>query len=107
MDSNKIKTYINFAKRSRSIVYGVDDILKSRNIQFICISENLAESSKNKLNKFILEKNIDYINLKFELFYSLLNNDAIKVFGITDKNLAKAIKLNFTNGSVSNGGNLE
>ncbi|MBQ8424975.1 MAG: hypothetical protein IJX17_03015 [Clostridia bacterium] len=106
MVSNKIKTYISFAIKSRNIVYGVDDILKSKQVYIIFKSNNLAENSKNKLEKFILDKDLFIINLTDNDIFDVLQKNAIKVFAITDKNLADAIKKNFTN-NVSNGGNLE
>lgn len=106
MDSSKIKTYINFAKRSRNIIYGLDDILKSKNIHLVCISNSLGENSTNKIEKFVLENNIFKIILDNNVFNDLLQSTSIKIFAITDINLANAIKMNFTNG-VSNGGNLE
>jgi ribosomal protein L7Ae-like RNA K-turn-binding protein len=106
LDSNKIKTYINFAKKSRNIIYGLDDIIKSTKVKLVIVSSDLAEKSGNKINKFVLENNIFKIDLEQNEFYELLQVDAVKVFAITDINLAKAIKMNFTN-TVSNGGNLE
>lgn len=96
---NKIITYINFAKKSKSIIFGVDDIIKSNKVELVFISEELAESSKNKVQKFIKTKNITEYLLDKDNFFELIQNTSIKVFGITDKNLANAIKKNFTNKS--------
>lgn len=106
MVSDKIKSYIGFARKSRNVIYGVDDILKSKQVQIIFYVNNLAINSKNKLDNFTLNKNILKICLSSDEIFELLQNNNIKVFAITDKNLANAIKMNFTN-DVSNGGNLE
>ena len=96
---NKIITYINFAKKSKSIVYGVDDILKSKKIELVFISEELAESGRKKVQKYTASNNIKEFLLDKNRFFELTQNPSIKVFGITDKNLANAIKLNLTNKS--------
>ena len=96
---NKVITYINFAKKSKNIIYGVDDIIKSRKIELIFISEELAESGRKKVQKFTATNNIKEFLLDKNRFFELIQNSSIKVFGITDKNLANAIKLNFTNKS--------
>ena len=106
MEIIKIKTYINFARRSRNIVFGVDDILKSKKIQLVIYPDSLASSSKVKLKTFTKTHNIFNKELLCDELYELLQNDSVKAVGVTDKNLANAIRLIFTN-DVSNGGNLE
>lgn len=106
MEINKIKTYLNFAIRSRNIAFGVDDILKSRNIEVVIFSDLLAETSRNKLNNFATKKQICILQVSGDEMKELLQNESVKAVGVTDKNLAKAIRMNFTN-IVSNGGNLE
>ena len=106
LELSKIKTYINFAKRSNNIIYGVDDILKSKHLYLVLISNDLSESSKNKLQKYIESKKITYFFLTNTQISEFCNNDSVKVFAITDKNLANAIKVNLLT-DVSDGGNLE
>ena len=106
MDLNKVKTYINFAKKSKSIVFGVDDIVKSSRVKIIVLSDSLADNSKQKIDKISQTKNTYKVELDKNLFFELMQNDSIKIFAITDANLAKAIKLNLLT-EVSNGGNLE
>ena len=106
MELNKVKSYINFAKRSKSIVFGVDDIIKSNKIKIIVLSGGLADNSKQKIDKISQTKNILKVELDKNLFFELIQNDSIKIFAITDASLAKAIKLNLLT-EVSNGGNLE
>ena len=61
------------------------------------MSSELAESSKNKVQKFTAIHSISEYLLEKNQFFEIIQNDSIKVFGITDKNLANAIKLNLTN----------
>lgn len=106
MELNKIKTYINFAIRSGAIIYGVDDIVKSKLVKLIVVSDTLSENSKQKLEKYIINKKVEKLEIKKEIFNELLQNESIKIFAITDANLAKAVNVNLL-AIVSNGGNLE
>lgn len=106
MEQNKIKTYINFAKRSRTLIFGVDDIIKSKKVEIVLYSDLLAESSKKKLINFSKSNNVFEKEIENKIMNELLQNESVKAVGVTDKNLANAIRMNFTN-DVSNGGNLE
>ena len=106
MEQNKIKTYINFAKRSRTLIFGVDDIIKSKKVEIVLYSDLLAESSKKKLINFSKSNNVFEKEIENKTMNELLQNESVKAVGVTDKNLANAIIMNFTN-DVSNGGNLE
>ena len=72
----------------------------------VLISNDLAESSKNKLQKYITNNKITYIFLTNTQIFEFCNNNSVKAFAITDKNLANAIKVNLLT-DVSDGGNLE
>lgn len=88
---SKIKAYIGFAQKSRSLIFGVDDILKSKKSRLILLSDNLAESSRAKLENYAKQKNIIIKVLKADDFYSLFSNESIKAVAITNENLADAI----------------
>ena len=106
MELNKIKTYINFAIRSGAIIYGVDDIVKSKLVKLIVVSDTLSENSKQKLEKYIINKKVEKLEIKKEIFNELLQNESIKIFAITDANLAKAVNVNLL-AIVRNGRYLE
>lgn len=107
MELNKVKTYINFAKKSNNILYGIDDIFKSKKCYLILISDELSLSSKNKLQIYIEKYKIIYKTLSNSQFFEICGKDAVKVLAITDKNLANAIKDILLTIDVSDGGNLE
>lgn len=92
---SKIKSYIGFAKKNRTICYGVDDIIKLRNAKVIIVSDSLGESSLKKITNFASSKNCEMFTLKSEEFITL-ENESIKAIAITDKGLADAIKNNLT-----------
>ena len=48
-DKEKVKTYVGFAIKSRKIKFGVDDILKLKNVDIIIVSDALAESGMKKI----------------------------------------------------------
>lgn len=90
MQIAKIKAYIGFAIKSRSIVYGVDNI-ENKSPYLIVYTSALA-TSENRLLVVAQRKGSDIIKLDEEKYRSIIDNEKIKAFAILDKNLAKAIK---------------
>lgn len=90
---NKIKTYVGFAIRNRSIIYGVDSI-KEAEPEIIFYSEELMKNSENKLLEFAKNKKCFICKLSKEEITEILSNLNIKAFAIKNKELAKAIKDN-------------
>ena len=93
----KIKTYIGFAIKSRKIKFGVDDILKLKNVNLIMVSESLSDSGMKKLEGFAERKSIELVKFSENDFLELIQNVNIKAFAILDENMAVAIKKNLTN----------
>ena len=92
MELAKIKTYVNFAKKSNKIIYGVDDITKSKNVYMVFVSSDLSASSKNKLQNYTKKYEIfDYYLTNSQIF-EICEIQSVKAFALTDKNLANAIK---------------
>ena len=87
----KILTYVGFAIKSNKKIFGLDDLLKTKKkIGVILYSSSLEPNSYTKLDKFSNINNIKAIKVDPDLFVSL-NISGVKVLGITDPNLAKAI----------------
>ena len=97
INTNKVKTYVGFAVKSRKIRYGVDDILKLKNADLIMVSDSLAESGMKKLEAFANRKSLSLIKLSEEDFVEVVQNISIKALAVLDINLADAIKKNLTN----------
>ena len=89
---NKIKTYVGFAIKSKQIKFGIDEILKNKFLDLILVSSELAESSKSKLENFASKTNSKLIELEQDQIDFVLNKTNVKVFAITNKGLADAIK---------------
>lgn len=82
---DKINSYVGFAIKSNAIVYGADNIVKSKNIHLILASEELSDNTMSKLKN----TNIKIFSLPSEK-YSSLNLKGL-VVGIKDRSLASAI----------------
>lgn len=90
MNINKIKAYIGFATKSKSICFGVDSI-KEKQVKVIFFSESLSESSSLSLVKVAKKCDCKYFKISDEEMLSLMNTDKIKAFAILNSNLATAI----------------
>ena len=95
MDNKKIKAYVGFAKKSRKIVYGTDDIIKTKNCKIILISDELSDGSVKKIENFIKNNNINILEFDSKSYLEIIDNISIKAVAITDENLAIAIKKEF------------
>ena len=89
---NKIQSYLGFAKKSRAIVFGLDNLEKfNKSVYLVLYVKQLSENSLNKLNKLVNEKNWKMGELENQTIDELLFVDNCKVIGITNDNLANAI----------------
>lgn len=97
MELNKVKSYIGFAIKSKSIVIGTDLILKSKNVALILCESELSSSSYNTLETYANQRKIQIFKLKNEDFFEICPKNGVKVLGVTNKSLADAIINNLTN----------
>lgn len=81
---NKVNSYIGFAKKSGSILFGENSVLNN-NSKLIVYSSAVSKNFVSKISK----TNINKICLSSETFLQL-NIDS-KVFAITNAELSKAI----------------
>jgi hypothetical protein len=88
MINKLVQTYINFAIKSGKIIYGADDIIKSKkNRGIILYKETISEKS---LNVIKAKKDVEMIIATEEL-ESIPALAGAKVVFIIDENLSKAI----------------
>ena len=97
INTDKVKTYLGFAVKSRKIKYGVDDIIKLKIASLVLVSDALAESGLGKVKAYALKKSIACIVIDAEKFNDIIQNPNIKAAAILDDNLAVAIKKNLAN----------
>ena len=91
---NKIQSYLGFAKKSGSIIYGLDNLEKYRKCVYLVLySDQLSENSYNKLKRLVNERKWRMGALKGKTLDDLLMVNNCKVVGLTNESLAKAIVL--------------
>ena len=88
---NKIISYLGFAQKSNNCIMGQTALKKNKKQLFLVIvcstaSDNLKNLAQNLANKHGCE----YLCLKYEL-NNLINFQDIKILGLTEENLSKAI----------------
>lgn len=92
MNKQKINTFINFAVRARKVIFGVDKIKTSKIIPLVIIyDEALSDNSKKQIDKYSLENNVQLFKVEKDYLNNLLKRNNVKVIGIVDESLAKAI----------------
>lgn len=87
---NKIKTYLGFAQKSNNCITGQTALKRTTKQLYLILvcdsaSDNLKDLAKNLANKH----NCKYLVLAN--LASLLNHADIKIAGLTEENLSKAI----------------
>lgn len=90
MNIEKVKTYVGFAIRSGTIVYGVDTIVKKR-VDLIVYGDELAAGSKAKLVSLSQEINCPIKEIQQGEVDFIIGGEGVKAFAIKNNNLAKAI----------------
>ena len=94
MLNNKLVSLIQFAKKSRSIVYkqSLASLVAKNKIYLIILAKDIAPSSLNDVKKIC--KNVELLYLEDKLVLGeLLSKNEVSVFGISNINIAKQIKL--------------
>ncbi len=90
---NKVSTYLGFAQKSNSIIYGIDNlklytkklylviVCHTANDKYITVAKNLVAANKN-CKAFVTKQ---------ATLAELLNKDNCKIIGIKNHSLAQAI----------------
>ena len=80
MNTNKIKTYIGFAIKSRKIIFGFDNIITyKKNQHLILVSSTVNDKVKNKITLFAEKNNIKVVNLLDITVEELTDRDNSKI----------------------------
>lgn len=88
---NKIKTYVGFAKKSGSIVFGVDKISECKNLKLVLVSDAISENSLKKIEQTILKTQTKSAIIKRDEFKIIVCGENILAIGMKDENLSNAI----------------
>ena len=88
---NKIISYLGFARKSNNCIMGQTALKKSTKQMFLIVVDNNASENLKNLAKNLADKHhCEFIISKIELS-NLINYEDIKIIGLTDENLSKAI----------------
>ena len=87
-----IVKYYNLALKSGSVIFGIDNIKKNKNISVVIVSKELAQNSYDKICLHCKKFNIKILFLENNDFIKLANNDNVKCIGVTNKDIANIMK---------------
>lgn len=92
----KIHSYLGFAKRSRNLISGYNSCIyaiKRRKIHLLILTADLSENTKKKFLAVAESGNVQLrIYGTMEKMQEMTGEIGRGIYGITDKNLAEAIK---------------
>lgn len=89
MAANKIESYMGFAIRKGSALFGVDNVIESRKKpKLILFDVKLSERSQNRLRRYAETNGI--ASNEYPLSDALPGKNCLAL-GVTDESLAKAI----------------
>lgn len=99
MQRRKIESYIGFAVKSKSVVYGLDNILSYRKkMDLVVTDKTLGDASKRKLDNYLVSHGkVKCVVLQDFTLAETLKRDNCKILAITNESLAKAIVLEMEN----------
>ena len=90
MAQNKIFSYVGFAIKAGKVKYGVDNIICAKKAPaVILISSDLSDNSLKQLEKYMTAHASEHFIVDLK---AILPGKNCKALGITDTNLADAIK---------------
>ncbi len=93
--NKKAFTYIGFAIKAKKIIYGGDNIIRAFKVcKLIIMSENINRTTAYKINKNAEKYMVPVLNISTDEIFEYISRDNTKVFAITDKNLAEAVREN-------------
>lgn len=88
---HKIISYLGFAKKSNNLIVGQSPIKRTdKKLYLILTGKSASENLENLAKNVAVKHNCEHIKLNVDIS-ELINLKDIKIVGITDYNLAKAI----------------
>lgn len=87
----KLKTYLGFSIKNRSMIFGLDNVLSCRKHLFVVVvGDNLTDKNLSKILAFAQDRHCTLVKVS-GCFGELINRPTCKLAGVTDRNLAQAI----------------
>lgn len=90
MNCSKIKAYIGFAIKSKSLVLGLDNMDKKR-LKLIIVSQSLSPNSLKEAERLREKNQCELISVQAEQMQELIEKDNVKAVALLNENLAEAI----------------
>ena len=88
---NKVISYLGFAKRANKIITGQTALRKTKlSLTLVLVCSSASENLVNLAKNLAVKHNCEYIITKISLA-ELIKQPDIKIVGILDENLSKAI----------------
>ena len=88
---NKIISYLGFAQKSNSCIYGQTALKKTyKQLHLVLVCKTASENLINLAKNLAIKHNCAYIVSNVELD-KLIKFSDVKILGLTDENLSKAI----------------
>lgn len=104
---NKLVTYIGFSMKSNAIVFGQDNILKTRKKQhLVVLCSTVNEKAINSMHAYCEKQNITLVKLQTQLLSNLVKRDNVKFVSFTNEKLATQILANLQEYEMIKRGNL-
>jgi len=89
---SKINSYIGFAQKSASVIYGIDSLSRHKGkIYLIIFSRSLSENSLKNARSLIKKCSSPAVIADENALENALNKENCKFIAIKDKNLSEAI----------------
>ncbi len=87
MEIDKIASYVGFSIKSRQMVIGTDNILKSKKVKFVLCKDSLSENASKKL-----KSKFDCYTFSQSDFERIVPLSGVQALGLTSEQLTKSIK---------------
>lgn len=90
--TNKAETFIGFSIRSGKILFGLEQIERSKKIpKLIVVCSTLGENSQKKVLTYSEKKKVNVLKLSQRKLEDIVHKDNCKIIGLTDAHLAQAV----------------
>ena len=90
--NQKCNSYIHFAVKANKVLWGLDYIKQSKVLPYVIIyDESLGSNSKKQLMYFAEQNEVELIAVEENYLNNLLKRNNVKMIGIIDESLSKAI----------------
>ena len=88
---NKIISYLGFAQKSNNCIMGQTALKRTtKHLNLIIVCDSATENLKNLAKNLAIKHNCEFIVSKVKL-ECLIKLENIKILGLTDENLSRAI----------------